>query len=152
MFTVFMDSDKRLSKRSETTLYQGENLVDKLKFIIPQTYNGIDLSTFTVCLAYTDPANVVRRDTLALVDANYKESFMCYHVPVTSALTKFAGDIKVHLIIKNDQGQLMHSGDTVISIAPTDPCYQHIDVFPDSDDSGAGDGEGTEQGFPVVKF
>lgn len=144
MFTVFMDSDKRLSKRSETTLYQGENLVDKLKFIIPKAYNGIDLSAFTINLAFTDPANVVRKDTLVLEDANYKDSYMCYYIPVTSSLTKFAGDIKVHLIIKNDQGQLMHSGDTVISITPTDPCYQHIDAFPDFDDSVSDGSEGTE--------
>lgn len=123
MFTIVMNSDKSLSKRCDTILHQGENLVDVVRFLIPQTYEALNLADFTVCLSYIDPANIVRNETLFLQDSNYKECMLYYCLPVTSNLTKFAGDITVHLVLNGAEGELMHSGDAVITITPVQPCY-----------------------------
>ena len=54
MFTIVMDKNKCLSKKNVTTLYQGEKLVDKIRFLIPMKYGDLDLSKFTVTLKYID--------------------------------------------------------------------------------------------------
>ena len=152
MYTIIMNSDKSLSKTIETTLYQGENLVDKIKFLIPKTYGESDLSAFTVWLVYLDGGNVRRSEKLVLSDPNYKDSMLCYYVPVNSTLTKFAGNIKIHLTLSGDSTQLLHSGDANIYIAPVDPCYHKVVVSPDSSGGNSGENSGDEEGFYVVEF
>lgn len=157
MLTIIMNPDKSLSKKSSAVIYQGENLVDNVKFLLPQMYGDLSLADFTVCLTYIDPANISRTEKLVLKDANYKGSMLYYCLPVTSTLTKFAGNIKVHLMLFTDQARVMHCGDTTITINPVDPCYHKIIVLPDdSDDNGSTDGgdggNSSEGGFPVIKF
>lgn len=151
MYTIVMNSDKSLTRTVETTLYQGERLVDKIKFLLPQTYDGLDLSQFEVYLTYIDGGNALRSERLELSDSNYKGSMLYYCVPVGCCLTKFAGNVEVHLTLSKDKKQIMHSGDTNIYITPTDPWYHKIvDVYDctcgeSGDNSGAeGDGSGGE--------
>ena len=148
-----MNSDKSLTRTVETTLYQGERLVDKIKFLLPQTYDGLDLSQFEVYLTYVDGGNVLHSEQLELSDPNYKGSMLCYCVPVGCCLTRFAGDVEVHLTLSKSKKQIMHSGDTNIYITPTDPWYQKIVDANDctcgesGDNSGAeGDGSGDGSG------
>lgn len=156
MYTIIMNPDKSLSKTIETTLYQGESLVDKIKFLVPKTYEDSDLSSFSAYLTYIDGGNCLRHEQLELNDPDYKGSMLCYCVPVNSTLTKFAGDIKVHLTFVLDTTHILHSGNTVVQISPTDPCYHRY--VGSSGGSGNGSGENTGGssgevgGFPVVSF
>lgn len=124
MYTIVMNSDKSLSCTSKATLYQGEKLVDKLKFLLPQTYEEHTLSEFTVVITFLNVGNVMSSETLVLSDPNYKGSMLCYYVSVDSELTRFAGDIKLHLTFFKGDQQILHSGDTIINIVPTEPCFQ----------------------------
>ena len=56
MYTIMMNPDKHLTKTVITTLYQNENLADKLKFIIPRVYEELNLSDFQCSLVYTLPS------------------------------------------------------------------------------------------------
>lgn len=134
MFTIVMNSDKSLSKRGEAVIRQGERLVDQLKILVPKVYGELDLSEFSVDLTYIDPGNIPRKDRLTLSDPDYKGQMLCYCVPITSSLTKFAGNIVVHLLLTKDKTHLMHSGEAVITVEATNPCYHEGVIFPN--DSG----------------
>ena len=147
MFTIVMNSDKSLSKRGEAIIRQGERLVDQLKILVPKVYGELDLSEFSVDLTYIDPGNIPRKDRLTLSDPDYKGQMLCYRVPITSSLTKFSGNIVVHLLLTKDKTHLMHSGEAVITVEATNPCYHEGDISPD--DSGEGYDVGWQEGYEV---
>ena len=130
MYTIVMTDYKGLITTSKTTLYQRENFVDEIQFLIPTTYNETDLSDFTVILKYVDPANVAHSEILTKDDDLYKEKLR-YTLPVDTDLTKFSGDITVSLTLsKTDiyekKQYVLHSGETVISISPRKDLYAFV--------------------------
>ena len=58
LYTIVMNKNKELVTTVKTTLYQREKLIDKIQFLIPEMYNKLSLSDFTVILKYVDQANV----------------------------------------------------------------------------------------------
>ncbi len=159
MYTILMNSDKSLSKTVVKTLFQGENLVDKFRFLIPKTYNGLKLSDFTTTLKYIDQGNTVHSEKLALSDELYQNRMLCFYLPVDSELTKFAGNITIHLVLNKGKQHILHSGETTITINAVNPCYQHLDIPSDNPDDGTTDSpnDGTitpseGAGFEVVEF
>lgn len=140
MYTIMMNDDKSLSKTVVRTLFQGEKLVDKFRFLIPKNYNDLELSDFTTTLKYIDQGNTAHSEKLFLYDSSYKDCMLCFYLPIDSELTKFAGDIKIHLVLNKGNQHILHTGETTITIAPISPCYQH-------NDSSNGD-----DGFEVVEF
>lgn len=155
MYTILMNADKSLSKTVVTTLYQSESMVDKIKFLVPRQYNGLDLTQFNTILKYTDQGNVVHTEKLIAFDKAYKNNWICYYLPIDSDIARFAGDIKIHLVFNRGIEYTLHSGDTVITIDPVDPCYQHITSAPTPEKPEDGDGGGSsgdEEGYEVVEF
>lgn len=150
MYTILMNSDKSLSKTVVTTLFQGENLVDKFRFLIPQTYNGLQLSEFTTTLKYIDQGNTIHSEKLTLSDELYKDHLL-FCLPINSELTKFAGNITIHLVLNKGNQYILHSGEAVISINAVNPCYQHIDKSADESDNETDIPSG-ESGFEAVEF
>lgn len=152
MYTIMMNADKRLTQTVVTTLYQNENLVDKLKFIIPHIYEELNLLTFKVALCYTTPSGEEETEEIKFSNDVYKGKWACGYLPIDSKITRAAGDITLKLIFTDNNQRVLRSGATTIKIhavdngtpgipnTPTDPDI----VLPDnSDDSG---------GFGVVEF
>lgn len=153
MYTIIMNDDKSLSKTVVKTLFQGEKLVDKFRFLIPQSYNSMSLAEFTTTLKYIDPGNVLHSEKLTMSDELYNGSMLCFYLPVDSELTRFAGEINIHLVLTKSGDHLMHSGETSIQINAVDPCYQHTynpSDRPNDDDSSTKPSE--DDGFEVVEF
>lgn len=148
MFTIIMDENKCLSKKNITTLYQGEQLVDKIRFLIPMKYGDLDLSKFTVTLKYIDQGNVVHLERLKLSEETYNNCMLCYYMPVDTNLTRFAGDISMLLTFDYGGQHTMYSSETTITIRPQKHCFRYV-VNDSSGDNGSSDGE---EGFEVVIF
>lgn len=128
MYTIlFKSEDKSLQATVRTKIYQRESLVDKFRFLIPQTYNDVDLSDFAVVLKYLDQGNEAQAEILTREDELYKD-YHSYILPVATNLTRFAGDITLHLTMsKVDMDEMkeysLESGETTITISPLSDYY-----------------------------
>lgn len=131
-FTILMDDNKFLQITSRATLYQGENYVDTFQIIVPKIYNNIELRPFTVCLEYIDEHQNAYLDILVPDDEDYKENYIRYTLPVTSTLTKNAGNITAKLSMNHvDKENLiqytLHTSEVTIPIHPQSDYYKFSD-------------------------
>lgn len=128
MYTIlFKSEDKSLQATVRAKIYQRESLVDKFRFLIPQTYNDVDLSDFAVVLKYLDQGNEAQTEILTREDELYKD-YYSYILPVDTNLTRFAGDITLHLTMsKVDMEEMkeysLETGETTITISPLSDYY-----------------------------
>ena len=125
-----MNKNKELVTTVKTALYQREKLVDKIQFLIPETYNELALSDFTVILKYVDQANVPHAEILNKDVELYKNKLR-YTLPVDTNLTRFTGDISVRLTFSKTDSEtktqyVMHTGEAIISILPLSDFYNFV--------------------------
>ena len=125
-----MNKDKELVTTVKTTLYQREKLVDKIQFLIPETYNDLTLSDFTVILKYVDQANVPHAEILVKDEELYKNRLR-YTLPVDTNLTRFTGDVSVRLTFSKTDSEtktqyVLHTGEAIISISPLSDFYNFV--------------------------
>lgn len=125
-----MNKDKELVTTVKTTLYQREKLVDKIQFLIPETYNDLALSDFTVILKYVDQANVPHAEILIKDEDLYKNKLR-YTLPVDTNLTRFTGDVSVRLTFSKTDSEtktqyVLHTGKANISISPLSDFYNFV--------------------------
>lgn len=150
MFTVLMDQNKSLITPKRVTIYQGDNLMDTLRFVIPMVYNGKDITDYNVRIDYQLPGNVGCKEILVKSDEDCNDEYSCYFLPVNTQITKHAGDIKLSLYIykydlfENRKYQL-HTGSLYIVVKPTDMVYEEID-------SAGNEGCSNNNEFDVVEF
>ena len=132
MYTIlFKPDDKSLQVTVRTKIYQRENLVDKFRFLVPSTYGDLDLADFTVVLKYLDQGNEAHSEILTKEDEVYKENYYSYILPVDTDLTRFAGDITIHLTMsKVDMEEMkeysLKTGETTITISPLSDYYSFV--------------------------
>lgn len=128
MYVVLMQTDKTLVQRNKVVIYQREKLVDKIRFLVPQTYEDITLSECTVVLKYLDQGNVAHSEVLTLEEDLYKD-YLSYTFPVDTNITAFAGDCKLRLSflrLNSENGlheEVLHSGETIITVHPLADYY-----------------------------
>lgn len=131
MYTILMKTDKSLITVNKITLFQREKLVDKICFLIPQTYENTKISDCTVILKYLDSGNVAHMEELVCEKELYKDHLQ-YILNVDTKLSKFAGLIKMRLSflqINTDNGiqeEVLHSDETVIEIKPMDDYFAFV--------------------------
>ena len=125
-----MNTDKSLNISVKTTIYQREKLVDNFRFLIPPTYGSVDLSDFTVILKYLDQGNEAHSEVLVKEDELYKEH-LSYILPVDTNLTRFAGDITLHLTMskvdmEEKKQYSLETGEVTITISPLSDYYHFV--------------------------
>ena len=149
MYTILMTSDKRLTKTMVVTLHQYENLVDKLKFIVPYMYEDLDLSTFKASLVYTTPHGKEMSETLNFSSELYKERWMCGYLTISTAITKYAGDVTLRLVFTDAHQRVLQSDETFITIEAYKASDSDIPECPDDDQPSENP---NLNGFEVVEF
>lgn len=130
LYTIVMNKDKELVTTVKTTLYQREKLVDKIQFLIPETYNDLTLSDFTAILKYVDQANVPHAEILIKDEELYKNKLR-YTLPVDTNLTRFTGNVSVRLTFSKTDSEtktqyVLHTGEAIISISPLSDFYNFV--------------------------
>lgn len=152
MYTILLKSDKSLVASKKVTIYQNDELVDSLCFLVPNSFGDdkLELSKAIAVLTYKDPGNVVHQEYLGTVDNNYKsklepeeirelggidpDAYTKYILPVNSNLTKFAGEIALSMtfVIANLADEtsrvLMHTGELYVTISPLTNQYAMADL------------------------
>ncbi len=130
MYTILMTNYKELIATKRTTLYQRENLADKIQFLFPQTYGELNLADYHAVLKYLDQANIPHAEVLSLDENLYKEKLR-YVLPVDTDLTKFAGDVTLRVSfiktdLDNQQQVVLHTGEYTLTISPLADYYQFV--------------------------
>ena len=105
---ILLKQTKELIQTKKINIFQRENLVDKLCFLIPFFYEGMELEPFQVTLQYLDTGGTVHMEKLVRLsdgqggyedyeDVDGNKTHMIYVLPVTSKLTQWSGDITIKL-------------------------------------------------------
>ena len=127
MYTFLMDENKDLFTTVSCNLFQHESLVDKIQFLLPQTYQEFDLTDATVVLKYATVDNVAHSEILTKDEELYKEKLR-FLLPVDSELSRMAGTIKLRLTITKidvaeNKQYVLHSSETSLEIKPLKDYY-----------------------------
>lgn len=133
MYTFLLNKDKSLLATERIKIYQREKLVDKVQFILPQSYEEIDLTNknVSIILKYVDQEGNAQSEFLVKDDERYKDNYVRCELPIDTNITKFAGNITLHLTIiyldvENQINQVMHSSETILTISPLKDMYVNI--------------------------
>ena len=103
MYTIVMDKYKNLNTTVRTSIFQQESMVDKIQFLIPPTYNGVDISDYVVTLKYVDPNGNFHSEVLTKDEEMYKD-YLRYALPVTTKLTQVSGTLTLRLTFIKFEG------------------------------------------------
>lgn len=130
--TILMDDSKFLKISTNAVLYEGENKIDMIQFLIPFEYDGTDLTDFTIALEYTTPDRSSYVDILEKDEDLYKEKYIRCTLPVTTRLTKLAGDVQLQLTMnKVDSEQLvqytLHTSKIYVTVHSYEDFYKFSD-------------------------
>lgn len=101
-----MKASKDLIVTSNAKLYQGENAVENMVFYVFESlFDGIaNLADYTATLYYTTPGNEAYMEILDKQEISNKDGYLQYQLPVTTKITKVAGDIEMQLVFSwNDE-------------------------------------------------
>ena len=133
MYTFLLNKDKSLLATERIKIYQREKLVDKVQFILPQSYEEIDLTNknVSIILKYVDQEGNAQSEFLVKDDELYKDNYVRCELPIDTNITKFAGNITLHLTIiyldvENQINQVMHSSETILTVSPLKDMYVNI--------------------------
>lgn len=128
---ILMKSDKSLVISKDSKLYQKENVIDKLIFLIPKEYSNIEMSNFTFNLTYVDPQAGLHTELLVMDEEPYKENFLSYQLPVDTEITKYSGTITLSLTgtwldADSLKQYVIKTGGLQIEISPLSTLYEFI--------------------------
>ena len=132
MYTILMKNDKSLVATARATLFQRENLVDKIQFLIPEKYGDLNLMDCEIVFKYVTPVNEADSEILIKSEELYKDRYIVCTFPVEVDFNKAAGDVIAHLSMmklstKNGlHEEVMHTGEIVIPITPRSDYFAFV--------------------------
>lgn len=127
MFYIKLGYDMQLSITIREPIYRGDNLNQKLVYLLPTSIGEIDMLTAIPYLNYIRAdgvADVVRLDRS---DEKYNESYYQYEVPVSCRLSKYPGEVCSWL-------QIYSGTPSNPTIAKSSECVLHIQDSKNMDD------------------
>lgn len=137
MYTILICDDNSLMTTKRERIMQRSKLVDNLQFLVPQFYNDLDMSEYTVQLEYILPCSrKYCTEILNLSDEMYKDHLR-YTLPFDTKLTAEHGEIEIQLtfvktdldIYGNGVQKVRKTSSTTINIVPISAWS---DIIPDS--------------------
>lgn len=132
MLTILFKNTKDLIITHYSRIYQGEANVDTMKIYCPETYDDLDLTTYTATLSYLNPNNTAITEVLETVESD-KEGYIEYNLPTDSDYTNVVGINQTQLILTyydeaDETSHVLKSGVLNVEVLPK------IDYFAYTDD------------------
>lgn len=93
MFYIKLDKDMNLAPTTMEPIYRGDHMNRKITFLIPTTVGDINMMTATVYLSYIRADGTADIVLLDREDEPYNESYLQYKLPITTTLSRYAGQI-----------------------------------------------------------
>lgn len=93
MLYIKLDETMSLVITVYEPIYRGDNLNQKITYLIPKNVGEIDMLAATVFLCYIRADGVPDIITLERNEEPYNESYYCYTIPVTCKMSRYPGEI-----------------------------------------------------------
>ena len=90
---IKLDADMNLIITVNEPIYRGDNLNQKIVYLIPLTVGEIDILTASVYLSYIRADGVADIVILERLEEKYRDAYYQYILPVTCKLTKYPGEV-----------------------------------------------------------
>lgn len=118
MFYIKLE-DRALIPTITEPIYRGDNLNQKIRFLIPHTIDDIEVATAMLYLCYVRADGVADVAVLERDEADYNETYYQYAFPVDCKLTKYPGEVCAWLNIYNgdvSQPMVAKTGEVVLRV------------------------------------
>lgn len=130
-YTIIVGDDNSLYGSCKIKIMQREKLFNKIWFLVPQYYNGYDMSQCRVTMRYMLPVSrEFVTETLVLSDEKYQECLK-YVLPIDTKFSKEGGDIELNLTFT--MLDVDNNGNIVQRVRKTDNHILHITQLPNWD-------------------
>lgn len=93
MFYIKLEDDMSLIVTVRESIYRGDHLNQKIRYLIPMTVGEIDMLTATVYLNYIRADGTPDIVCLERMNEKYNESYYQYTFPINCKLTKCPGEV-----------------------------------------------------------
>lgn len=130
-YIIIVEDDNSLYGSHKEKIMQREKLFNKVWFLVPQYYNGYDMSQCTLTMRYLMPiSKEFKTETLVLSNERYKECLK-YVLPIDTNLSKEFGDIELNLTFT--MLDVDDNGNVVQRVRKTDNHILKVTPIPDWD-------------------
>lgn len=99
MLYIKLDENMNLVITKNEPIYRGDHLNQKITYLIPITVGDVDMLTATVYLSFIRADGTADIALLVREDEPYNDRYYQYHLPITSTLSRFPGEICTFLQI-----------------------------------------------------
>lgn len=93
MLYIKLDENMNLGITVNEPIYRGDRMNNKAIFLLPLTVGDIDVQSATVYLSYIRADGTADISLLTRMEEKYNERYYQYTMPITSTLTRYAGEI-----------------------------------------------------------
>ncbi len=127
MFYIKLDNSMDLVITAREPLYRGDNLNQKITYLIPYQVGDIDMASAYVYLNFVRSDGVADVVTLERLEEPYNDSYYQYTIPVTCKLTSYPGEVCTWM-------QIYSGSPSAPIIAKTSECMLQIQDSKNIDD------------------
>ena len=99
MIYIKLDENMNLAITKNEPIYRGDHLNQKITYLVPLMVGDIDMLRATVYLSYIRADGTANIALLVREEETYNERYYQYHLPVTSDMSRYAGEICTFLQI-----------------------------------------------------
>lgn len=99
MLYIKLDESMNLVVTKNEPIYRGDHMNQKITYLIPIMVGDIDMLQATVYLSYIRADGTADIALLVREEEAYNERYFKYHLPITSNLSRYAGEICTFLQI-----------------------------------------------------
>lgn len=137
MYTILVCDDHSLRTTNRERIMQRSKLVDKLHFLVPPTYEDLDMSQMLVCMEYLTPVGKKYETEILVKSEELYKDHLEYKLPFDTKLTNEPGELELQLTF----AEALMDADGVINqpVRKTEPTTITItpiaawaDVIPDN--------------------
>ena len=117
---IKLDGNMCLASTTDEVIYRGEDLSEKIIYLLPISIGKIDLADASVYLGHIGESGDSGAVALKRIDKKHNESYYQYTVPATCEMARRAGWVKSWLTIFTGQNFCP-------IVCKTGECFLHID-------------------------
>lgn len=99
MIYIKLDESMNLVVTKNEPIYRGDHMNQKITYLIPIVVGDVDMLAATIYLSYIRADGTADIALLVREDEPYNERYYQYHLPITSTLSRYAGEICTFLQI-----------------------------------------------------
>jgi hypothetical protein len=129
MYTILVQNDNSLVATQRERIMQRSKLVDKMHFLVPTDYKGLDMTNTTVCLEYLRPVSREYKSEILTCSKELYKGHLEYILPMDTAFTKEAGQVELQItftwVEMDDEGNVMQH------VRKTEPTYVNVTAIAD---------------------